>query len=121
MNDFAGRLAWSVTPKFADANHYPQIAATGERTLTVAAGQKVSLPITVSDPDKKDKVAVKWWEWQAADSYAGAVDIKGSAKAGDLVVPADAKAGDTIQIIAEATDNGAIPLTRYEHFVLTVR
>jgi hypothetical protein len=49
------------------------------------------------------------------------VDVNGTAKGADLTVPADAKAGDTIHIIAEATDNGKIPLTRYEHFVLTVR
>ena len=35
-------------------------------------------------------------------------------------VPADAKAGETIHIIAEATDNGAPPLTRYAHVVVTV-
>jgi hypothetical protein len=121
MNDFAGRLAWSVTPKFADANHYPQIAATGERTLTVAAGQKVSLPIAVSDPDKRDKVAVKWWPWAGASTYKGALAATGTPKAGEIAVPADAKAGDEIHVIAEATDNGKIPLTRYEHFVLTVR
>ena len=33
----------------------------------------------------------------------------------------DAKAGKTIHVIAEATDNGTPALTRYERFVVTVR
>lgn len=121
MTDLAGRLDWSVTPKFADANHYPKIDAVGSRTQAVSAGQKVSLPVTVSDPDKKDKVTVAWWPWTDANTYKGALEVKGTNKGADLTIPADVKAGDTIHIIAAATDNGKIPLTRYEHFVLTVQ
>jgi len=35
-------------------------------------------------------------------------------------VPADARAGDTIQVILEATDDGDMPLSRFEKVFLTV-
>jgi hypothetical protein len=38
-----------------------------------------------------------------------------------LRIPADAKSGDTIHIIAEATDDGTLPLTRYARAVVTVK
>lgn len=121
MNDLAGRLAWSVTPRFRDANHEPRISATASRTLSVTAGAKIILPISVADPDRNNQVTVTWWEWVEADTYAGAVAVQGDAGAGTLTIPTDAKTGDTIHIIAQATDNGTPALTRYERFVLTVR
>jgi len=36
-------------------------------------------------------------------------------------VPADAKTGDTIHLIAEVTDSGKPPLTRYARVIVTVR
>ena len=36
-------------------------------------------------------------------------------------VPADAKSGETIHIIAEATDDGKLALTRYARAVVTVK
>ena len=36
-------------------------------------------------------------------------------------VPADAKAGETIHLIAEVTDSGKPPLTRYARVILTVK
>ena len=36
-------------------------------------------------------------------------------------IPVDARAGDTIHIIAEATDSGTLSLTRYARAVIAVR
>ena len=36
-------------------------------------------------------------------------------------VPAEATAGDTIHVVAEAADDGTPPLTRYARVVITVR
>ena len=38
-----------------------------------------------------------------------------------LTVPADAKPGDTIHLIAEVTDSGKPPLTRYARVIVTVK
>jgi hypothetical protein len=83
-------------------------------------GQAVVLAASVSDPDH-DKVAVRWWPWTKAGTYAGAVDVKGAdTLSAKLVAPADAKPGDTIHVIAEVTDDGAPALTRYAHVVVTI-
>ena len=38
-----------------------------------------------------------------------------------LAIPTDANAGQTIHVVAEATDDGTPALTPYERFVVTVR
>jgi hypothetical protein len=37
-----------------------------------------------------------------------------------MQVPADARDGDTIHLIAEVTDSGRPPLTRYSRVIVTV-
>lgn len=120
QRDFAARLVWATTPRYADANHNPKITIKGARLLNARAGQAVTLTALVSDPDR-DKVTVRWRPWPKAGTYAGAIAL-GSLEGAStrLVAPADAKPGETIHVIAEATDDGAPALTRYAHVVVTV-
>ena len=37
-----------------------------------------------------------------------------------VAIPSDAKSGETISIILQGTDDGAIPLTRYGRIILEV-
>ncbi|WP_212611495.1 DUF1593 domain-containing protein [Sphingomonas gellani] len=115
QRDWAARFKWAVTPSFAGANHNPRISLNTPRTLAAALGERVALRATTSDPDH-DVVSLKWWVWKEAGTYKGDAKIA----AGSLIVPADAKPGDTIQVIAEATDNGDPTLTRYDKVVITV-
>ena len=55
-----------------------------------------------------------------AGSDRGDGAVEGSGPAATLTVPADARAGDTIQVILEATDDGDMPLSRFEKVFLTV-
>ena len=121
QRDFAARLVWATTPDYAKANHNPRIALHGPRAIAARPGQLVKLAATVSDPDG-NAVRLRWWRWKDVDSYPGAVVLghpDGLATA--FRIPADARPGDTIQIIAEATDDGAPPLTRYERVIVTVK
>jgi hypothetical protein len=64
---------------------------------------------------------VKWWRWKDVDTYPGEVTITSpSTFTTRLQVPVDAKAGQTIQLVLEATDDGTPPLTRYRRVVVTV-
>jgi hypothetical protein len=121
MNDLAGRLAWSVTPSFKDANHYPTVTVDKAR-LSAKAGDAVILTAKTSDPDG-DAVKVEWMKFDGSGSYMGPVAMdKGEGGAGAFRVPADAKPGDTIHIVAKATDNGkGVPLTRYARTIVTVQ
>ncbi len=78
------------------------------------------MDVTTSDPDG-NTVAVRWWRWDDADSYAGAVDLQpNQGESARLTVPKAARSGDTIHLIAEATDDGVPALVRYERFRVTV-
>ncbi|RRN64175.1 DUF1593 domain-containing protein [Caulobacter sp. 602-1] len=120
QRDFAARFVWATTPRYADANHAPKIVLKGARLISAKPGQTVALAATVSDPDH-DQVAVRWRTWPEAGTYAGEAALGAlDGLSTKLVVPADAKPGDTLHIVAEASDDGAPALTRYAHIVVTV-
>jgi hypothetical protein len=121
-HDFAARLKWSVTPNYRDANHPPMVKLQGPKDLTAAPGDTVPLSATATDPDK-NTVTFKWWHYRnVANTYAGEIKIADpAALKTSFQVPADAKSGDTIHVVAEATDNGTPTLTRYQDIIVTVK
>jgi hypothetical protein len=85
-----------------------------------AAGDTVVLEGVVRDPDG-NALTSKWWEYKDVDTYTGSVAFSStSAPRSSLIVPADAKPGQTIHAILEVTDNGKPALTRYARVVVTV-
>ena len=121
QNDFAARLKWSVTPKFADANHEPKVRIKGPQEVSAQPGNTVRLEGEVSDPDQ-DAVKVLWWQDGGAGTYPGDVHFSDStALSTKLLVPNNAKPGETIHIILEGTDNGTPPLTRYQRLVVRIK
>jgi hypothetical protein len=120
QNDFAARVKWSVTPTFAAANHEPTVTVRGSARIAARPGETVRLEGVASDPDG-NAVAVKWWRWKEVDTYPGEVTLANpSSLATSLRVPADATAGQTIQLVLEATDDGRPALTRYQRVVVLV-
>lgn len=118
QNELAGRMKWSVTPNYADANHFPVLA--GPRAITAAAGKKVKAKATATDPDG-DAMDIKWWQFKTG-SYEGDVTVDSPATAATtFTVPADAKSGETFHLIMEVTDHGTPALTRYHRLTVTVK
>ncbi len=121
QNDFAARLKWSVTAKFSDANHAPKVGVKGPRDVIARAGSTVRLEGAVSDPDR-NAVKVNWWQYNDAGTYPGDISFSdATALTTTFRVPGDAKSGQTIHVILEATDNGAPPLTRYQRVIVRVQ
>lgn len=117
QNELAARFKWSATPNYADANHEPVIK--GPLSLSAKPGEQVKIKATVTDPDK-NTVAIKWWQFKVG-TYAGDVMIDSPATAStSFVVPEDAKPGETIHLILEATDGGTPAMTRYHRVIVTV-
>jgi len=121
QNDFAARLQWSVTPKFDHANHPPAVQIKGPLAISAAPGSTVRLEGAVSDPDH-NQVHVTWWQYNDAGTYPGDISFSDSATLFTTFrVPDDARAGQTISVILEGTDNGTPPLTRYQRVTITIR
>ena len=121
QNDFAARLKWAVTPKFGDANHPPKVSIKGSPDISARPGSTVNLEGEVSDPDQ-NVVSVKWWQHNNAGTYPGDITFAAPITLRTTFrVPDDAKPGQAINIVLEATDDGAPHLTRYARVVITVQ
>jgi len=120
--EWAARAAWAVTPAYRNANHPPIVVVEGQMDRSVKPGEIVELDASASrDPDG-DQLHYIWWQYRDAGSYNGKVKITNYDKPIAAVqVPLDGKTGDTIHIIAEVTDAGKPPLTRYARIILTVQ
>jgi hypothetical protein len=120
QNDFAARMKWSVTPTYAGANHEPRVAIRGSARISARPGETVRLEGSASDPDG-NAVKARWWRWKDVDTYPGEVTLANATSlATSVQVPADAAAGQTIQLVLEATDDGSPALTRYQRVVISV-
>jgi hypothetical protein len=113
-------MKWSVTPTYVGANHEPSVTIRGSSRISARPGETVRLQGATSDPDG-NAVTVKWWRWKDVDTYPGEVALSNAnSLAMSMQVPADAVAGQTIQLVLEATDDGTPPLTRYQRVVVSV-
>lgn len=120
QNDFAARMLWSVTSKFGDANHPPLVKIKGPLAISAGPGTTVQIKGEVSDPDH-NLVGVTWWQYNDASTYQGDITFSNpTALTTKFRVPEDARPGQTINVILEATDNGTPPLTRYQRVVITI-
>lgn len=120
QHDFAVRMKWSVTSKYADANHEPLVNIDGPLDVLASAGETIRLNGSVSDPDKNN-LKMKWWQFRTG-TYPGEVAINSAtSEQCRVTIPKDAIAGQTIHIIFEVTDDGAPSLTRYRRVIVTVR
>ena len=120
QNDFAARMRWSVTPRYAEANHEPVVTMRSGTGVSARPGETVRIEAVVSDPDG-NAVSVRWWRWKDVDTYPGDVRLSpADSVALVLRVPDDALAGQTIQLVLEATDNGRPALTSYQRVRLRI-
>jgi len=120
QSDFAARADWCVKP-YGQANHAPVVKLAHALDLKVRPGQKVALSASgTTDPDG-DELTYRWWQYQQADTYEGAIDIVNARKQNaSSTVPGHGGKGKTIHIICEVTDKGTPPLTRYQRVVVEI-
>ncbi|MEU0558995.1 nucleoside hydrolase-like domain-containing protein [Dactylosporangium sp. NPDC006015] len=122
--EYSVHAQWSVTDKYADANHYPKSGVTSGLDVPVVAGRTVNLSGVAYDPDG-DNLAYKWWRYADVDTLTGTgtIDVANTKNA-TFTVPADARTGDTIHLIFEVSDSPSNPtytsLKTYKRVVLTV-
>ena len=121
QNDFAVRAAWCVSP-YRDSNHAPIVSLAEPADVEAAPGATVTLDVGRSGDPDGNRLYYSWWHYREPGTYKGTVPIKDPDRGlASLVIPADAKPGETIHLIAEVTDDGKPPLTRYARVIVTVR
>lgn len=121
QNDWAARADWCVK-SYRDANHAPIVNLAVPKDIDAAPGATVKLSVAGSSDPDGDKLSYSWWQYREPGTYKGEVAVRDADRAvASLQIPADAKAGETIHLIAEVTDSGKPPLTRYARVVVTVK
>jgi len=121
QNDWAARADWCVKP-YREANHPPIVSLEGPNDVEAAQGATVKVSVKGSaDPDG-DKLSYSWWQYREPGTYKGEVTIRDAEKAAASVeIPANARPGETIHLVAAVTDAGKPPLARYARVIVTVR
>ncbi len=120
QNSFAARMKWSVTPRYANANHEPEVGILGPLKQFVNPGQKVKISASVKDPDK-DSCKTTWIQMPAG-TYPGKLEISDSDQLTmSVTIPQDASPGQTFHFVIKATDDNVPALTQYKRVILEVR
>ncbi|MEO6716919.1 MAG: nucleoside hydrolase-like domain-containing protein [Novosphingobium sp.] len=134
QNDFAARMAWSLSPDVRQANHAPQVMLNGKDGLAPfeisgCAGKPITLSARGSvDPDG-DQLSYRWWWYREASGLFApevtlseetgettTVAIGGTAHVDQFTPPTSYR----LHVILEASDNGTPKLTRYRRVIITV-
>ena len=120
QQDFAARADWCFK-SYDDANHPPQVRLNVAEDLTAKPDETLNLDASASTDPDGDALSFRWWQYHDADTYAQSITFDTiDQSTTEVTVPSDARAGDTIHIICEVTDNNSPPITRYSRVVVRV-
>lgn len=150
QNDFAARVEWTLTPNEDEVNHAPVVTVEQGVDISAKAGDEVVLTAHAMDLDGDDLTYKWWRYFEADtyqdfasskedvedDSLGLLLNVTRELDENEVVdsieitnpessqmsflVPADAKAGDTIHMVIEVQDNGKHQLKHYQRVVITV-
>ncbi|MEJ1239828.1 nucleoside hydrolase-like domain-containing protein [Chryseolinea sp. T2] len=120
QQDFAARMKWTTKSKYADANHEPLVKIEGPLEVMASPGETIRLNGSASDPDN-DKMAIGWWQFKVGTYTNDVILSNANTLQCRVTIPKDAKAGQTIHVVLQASDNGTPSLTRYQRVIVTVR
>ncbi|WCT74152.1 DUF1593 domain-containing protein [Sphingomonas naphthae] len=131
QNDFLARMRWSVSPRFADANHPPAVVLNGQGgiaplVIRACAGARLALSAAgTSDPDS-DTLTYRWWQYREATFMLRTTQtiefVRAEGPEAELIVPTPSvNAPADYHVILEVRDGGQPALTRYRRVVLSIQ
>jgi hypothetical protein len=124
QDDFAARMDWGITERFADVNHNPVAAFRGQVGretihLDAAPGDVVELSADGSTDPDGDALSFKWFQYREAGTFDADVAIESAdSSEGRCVLPSDGR-GD-IHVILEVSDDGPHVMRAYRRVVIHV-
>ena len=111
--DFAARMKWSVTGRFADANHAPVVKTKGASVLRASPGATLKLTASVKDPDG-DALELKWWQFLRPGQSAVLEFGSPGAATTSVHIPSGTPVGQTFEVVLEVKDQRDISMSRYQ-------
>jgi len=135
QNDFAARMAWSVTPEFKGANHAPIAVLNGQTGLApvelkACPGQPLILSAKGSTDPDSNSLTYNWvWYREASGNFAPNVALSTDTGAETNVTVAKIVNVDQftpppeykLHVILEVHDDGVPALTRYRRAIISVK
>jgi len=131
QDDFAARIAWTLAPKYKEANHAPIVVLNGTKgfapvLIKTKFGDRIALSAEgTHDPDG-NKLTYKWWIYSDADSPETHPELTVTdSEHAVLTVPTPTGAlpGEgperEVHVILEVWDDGTPALVGYRRAVVT--
>ena len=128
QNDFAARMAWSVTDRVAAANHAPKLVVQGQAGLapihlTARSGEALTLDAEGTRDSDGDVVTLHWWQYREVGGIPPQPPVMidtPTAMRTRITMP-DVKAPKTLHLIAQAQDGGIPAMTAYRRVIIDVQ
>ena len=139
QNDFAARIAWSLSPDVKSANHNPDVVLNGASglapiALTAKVGSTVKLSATGTRDRDGDRLTYRWWQYEEPSAVPGygvpKLEIAGAdTQQASFAVPAFTKNAENTpplatplayHVILEVADSGTPALTSYRRAIITI-
>ncbi|MDV6251775.1 DUF1593 domain-containing protein [Vibrio sp. EA2] len=131
QNDFAGRIQWTLTDNYQDANHNPVVELNGVSGLepveiSVESGEKVELSAAGSQDPDNNKLNYRWWQYGEPTAhalqvhFAPTVELASSDKVSTSFVAPKVDKPTPFHIILEVSDDGTPQLYSYRRAIVTV-
>ncbi len=121
QNDWAARADWCIKP-YRESNHPPIVNLGVPKDIDASPGATVRLSVAGSSDPDGDRLHFSWWQYRDPGTCKGEATIRDPERPVAFVqVPEDAGPGETLHLVAEVTDSGKPPLTRYARVIITVR
>lgn len=129
QNDFVARMNWSITPKYADANHPPVAKLKHANELTAKPGEVVQLSAEGSSDPDGDALSYQWIYYPEPGTFTLSTARTGmplkienaNQMNASFTVPTRFGRPGTMHLILAVTDNGKPALTRYQRVIVTVK
>jgi hypothetical protein len=136
QNDFAARIAWTLTAEFAHANHPPQVVVNGVQgrlPISITSCENRTITLTAAgtrDPDS-NRLVYHWWQYRESTGGVNPQELALSgadSEEAKVVVPTTLKPAPNVEtpsetlyhIVLSVADEGTPPLTRYRRVLLKV-
>ncbi len=118
QRDFASRVDWASKPNYMDGEHKPTLTIQEGLDLCAKPKETILLHALVSTSDKTN-ANVTYRFYEEASICKDAVLVQDGLNA-SVVIPENAKKGDTIHIIVQAKGDGHYGLVKYQQVIIKV-